>query len=69
MGRFNVGMRGRQPKKVMIDGCPTQLRKAIDWNYSTAIFLPKEWISALQLVHGAKPEYFTVEMDIDELTL
>lgn len=70
MGTLYVPQRGRKPKQALIEGKVVQLRKSIDRQYSTLVFLPKEWIEALEMKHGRKPDaYAVMDADMNEIVL
>lgn len=60
---------GKRPVMAMVDGDLVCIKKASTFGKSVALFLPKEWLMAIEMKHGQKPGKFTLNFNAEVLTI
>ena len=70
MGSLTVKVRGgKKPVIAMVNGELSVIKKASKFDSSLAIFLPREWIMALEITNKRKVEKFALTYNCEVLTI
>jgi len=60
---------GRKPVMARVDGELVIIKKASVFGTSKALFLPREWLLAIELKQHQQPEKFTLSYNAEVLTV
>lgn len=70
MGIAEIKVRGgRKPILAMVDGELVIIKKATKFGSSRVIFLPKEWLMAIEISQNRQPEKFALSFNASVLTI
>ena len=60
---------GRKQIRAMVNGELVVIKRASRFGETLGIFLPREWIMALEIKHNRKPEKFMLDYNAEVMTI